>query len=162
MRALYADGGRAATQFVANLGNPGDELAMRFGGLLLQEPATAGEALLRRAVEACFEPRDSATTDALCEIAMAAENAYFESHKHPIPDLFCISTWFGGSEGHQPNDPPLYLTKLVPAKRQAYLSQMAAIQSTFKKILPGIGLRDKAERLTRCLENVIRDIENIT
>ncbi|MFH1568723.1 MAG: hypothetical protein ABIL09_12060, partial [Gemmatimonadota bacterium] len=87
VRQLHRDGGRAAEQFATTLANPSGEVTLRFMGALLAGVEADPEALLRRAVEATWEPRTTAALDGMVEVVRAAEEALFRRLAVPAAGL---------------------------------------------------------------------------
>jgi hypothetical protein len=158
LRALYADGGRAAEQFVTTLANPSGEISLRFMGMLLADVDADPGALLSSAVEATYHPSDRATLDGLVEMVSATERAYFENSGRtlgPGADLLYID---GGLLTKEDPSPETYLRDMSPAGRAAYAKAISAARDAFSKLQPRVGRTEKAALTGRCFETILEDI----
>ena len=158
IRALHADGGRAAEQFVTTLANPSGEISLRFMGMLLADVEADPGALLSSAVEAAYRPKDRPTLAGLVEMVRAVEQAYFENSGRklgPGADLLYID---GGLLTKEDPSPETYLRDMSPAGRAAYRKAVAAARDMFSKLQPRVGQTEKAALTARCFETVLQDI----
>jgi hypothetical protein len=55
---------------------------------------------------------------------------------------------------------PVYLTRrLKPEQRAQYRQDLSAIASTVRKLAPEVPEKVRIQRVLRCLDNVLKDIE---
>lgn len=160
VRELHADGARAVEQFVTTLSNPSGEVTLRFMGRLISDVTADPEKLLRDAVAATYEPRDTPTLDGLTERVRAAERAYFEhaGREEAPAGLFNVD---GGLMPHEEPSPESYLRAMSPEGRAAYAGVLDRIAHDFERLRPGIGRVEKADLTARCLHKVREDARRI-
>ena len=158
VKGLYADGGRAAEQFVTSLANPSGEVTLRFMGKLLADVEGDAEGMLRAAVKETYEPRDEVTLDGLVEVVRDAEEAYFGNADVPEVGLFYVD---GGLTCEQEPNPAVYLERMSEGERKDYARGIAECAAIFAKIEDGIGQRGKAELTARCLQTVREEAERL-
>ena len=158
LRELYEDGARAAEQFVTTRVNPSDEITLRFMGGLLSNVNADAETLLRDAVDATYEPVDTATRDGLTDIARAAEQAYFEHSGRDLESRMGLIRVDGGLMPEVDPSPETYLMDMSPEGRKAYAQTMAGISADLEKMRGGIGRTDRADLTTRCFRTILEDI----
>ena len=158
LRGLYDDGGRAVEQFTVALSNPGGEVALRFSGKMLSDVSRSPDAVLREAIEECFEPEDSATTDGLMEVFQRAENGFFQKagQDYGSVGLFYIDGGlFPGEEG----DRERYLLRMSADSLKSYEREIRVALSELERIKGGVGKLSKLERVRQSLNTVLSDIK---
>jgi len=161
LREIYEDGARAAEQFVTTRVNPSDEITLRFMGGLLSDVTADAETLLRNAVDATYEPVDTATRDGLADIARAAERAYFDHSGRDLESRMGLIHVDGGLMPKVDPSPETYLMDMSPEGRRAYAQAMAELSAEFEKMRGGIGRTDKANLTARCFRTILEDIGRI-
>ncbi len=160
LRALYEDGGRAVEQFTAALSNPGGEVTLRFSGKLLSDVHRSPDVALREAIEECFEPKDSATTDGLIGVFQCTEDGFFRNARHDYGSvgLFYIDGGlFPGEEG----DHERYLLRMSTDNLNSYEREIQTALSQLEKIKAGIGKLNKWEHVRQSLNTVLSDVKRI-
>jgi len=158
LRGLYDDGGRAVEQFTVALSNPGGEVTLRFSGKMLSDVSRSPDAVLREAIEECFEPEDSATTDGLMEVFQRAENGFFQKagQDYGSVGLFYIDGGlFPGEEG----DRERYLLRMSADSLKSYEREIRVALSELERIKGGVGKLSKLERVRQSLNTVLSDIK---
>ncbi|MFH1568117.1 MAG: hypothetical protein ABIL09_08975, partial [Gemmatimonadota bacterium] len=106
------------------------------------------EALLRRAVEATWEPRTTAALDGMVEVVRAAEEALFRRLAVPAAGLFYLD---GGLACDAEPNPATYLRAMSPRARQGYADELLAAVGRFEQVRDQLGTRAKAALTARCL-----------
>ena len=155
LHKLHEDGGRAAEQFVTTLANPSGEVTLRFMGGLLANVEADPETLLRAAVDATYEPRDSATLDGLVEVVRGAEKAFFQ-YGADTAEVGLFHMDGGLFDDREPN-PSVYLEQMSPESRGEYARTIEKIGADFSRVRGGVGQQEKAELTARCLLTVQED-----
>lgn len=154
LHCLFQDGGRACEFFFHILANPGDEVSFWLAGKTLADPNTSWEKHLQASVEQVFEVSEVATRDALCQLFLDAEEAYF---RHLPADL-CGTISLEPLVSNQPG-PPVYLTqRLTAAQRAAYEQEIQRLRAEAQRLLPNVPRPAKMEALLRCLDRVSREL----
>ena len=161
IRDLYADGARAAEQFVTTRVNPSDEITLRFMGGLLAGVDADAQGLQRAAVEATYEPRDGATLDGLVEMVQTAEQAYFKYSGRDLASRAGLFYVDGGLTPKVASNPPTYLLDMSRADRGNYVETITRMASNFEKLRPAVGQKETGERTARCFRSMIADVERI-
>ena len=55
--------------------------------------------------------------------------------------------------------PPIYITKrLTTEQRRQYRDELKSIADDMRKIAPGLSDKNRVQKISRCLENVILDL----
>lgn len=160
LRELHDDGGRGLEQFTVALSNPGGEVSLRFSGKLLSNVTRSPEAILREAIEECFEPENSAITDGLVEVFQRAENGFFQvaGQDYGLVGLFYIdSGLFPGKEG----DRERYLLRMSADNLNKYEQEIRMALVRLKQVKSGVGKLNKWEYLQKSLNTVLSNIERI-
>jgi hypothetical protein len=160
LRTLYDDGGRAVEQFTVALSNPGGEVTLRFSGKLLSDISRAPDAILREAIEECFEPKDSATTDGLMEVFQRAENGFFQNagHDYGSVGLFYID---GGLFPGEQGDRETYLLRMSADDLNNYEREIQTALNQLKQIKSNVSKLNKWEHVCQSLNTVLLDIRRI-
>lgn len=154
LAALWADGGRACEYFFHILANPGDEISMRLAGRILSAPDVPWERHLRLAVMDMFEVGRDAIADALAQLLLRAEDAYF---RH-LPSDICGTISLEPLVSDRPG-PPIYLTeRLTASQRAAYRADLQKLAPEFEKLVPEVGRPDKVRSILACVRNVLADL----
>jgi hypothetical protein len=147
----------AVEQFTVTLTNPGGEVTLRFMGKMLSNPSSSQEAVLREAIEECFEPKDSTTTDGLAEVFRSAENSYFQTagQTHGPAELFYIdSGLFPGPE----SDREQYLLRMSGDQLKSYENEIQSASRRLEQLKTCVGRLDKWEHVRKSLDTVLSDI----
>jgi hypothetical protein len=160
LRELYDDGGRAVEQFTLALSNPGGEVTLRFMGKMLSDFSQSPESALREAIEECFQPKDSATTDGLMKVFQRAENGFFQAvgQAYGQVGLFYID---GGLFPGEKGDRETYLLRMSSEGLKIYEREMEAALNQLEKVKSGVGKSNKWEHVRQSLNTVLSDIEKI-
>ncbi|MBC8233997.1 hypothetical protein H8E77_30995 [bacterium] len=160
LRALYDDGGRAVEQFTVALSNPGGEVTLRFIGKLLSDVSRSPDAVLREAIEECFEPKDSTTTDGLMEVFQRAENGFFSNsgRDYGSVGLFYID---GGLFPGEKGDRETYLLRMLADNLNNYEHEIQVALRQLEQIKAGVGRLNKWEDVRQSLNTVLLDIKRI-
>src|SRR5262249_44120898 len=82
---LDADGGRAAELFCRTPDNPGDEGSFRLHCTVLREPGRPVGPLVGDIVGELYRPRTTGARDALVDLFLRAERAFFDRWRQPRP-----------------------------------------------------------------------------
>jgi len=158
LQELSAEGGRACEYFFHILANPGDEISLWLAGKVLSDPARFWEKHLEDSVEELYEVRKKPIRDALAQIFLDAEQAYFRHLPARMSGTISMEPLVSDKPG-----PPVYLTKrLSAAQRAAYAMELAGIKSRAEKLLPEMPqpAKPRMERVIRCLSNAAKDAGN--
>jgi hypothetical protein len=157
---LYDDAGKAVEQFTVALSNPGGEVTLRFNGKLLSDVSRSPGAVLSEAIEECFEPQDSATTDILMEVFQCAENGFFQNagHDYGSVGLFYID---GGLFPGEHGDLETYLLRMSKEDLNNYEREIQSALSQLKQIKSGVGKPEKWEHVRQSLNTVLLDIKSL-
>lgn len=158
LRELHDDGGRAVEQFTVALSNPGGEVTLRFSGKLLSDVSRSPDAVLREAIEECFEPKDSATTDGLVEVFQRAENGYFQvagQDRGSVGLFYIDGGLFPGEEG----DRERYLMRMSKDDLNSYEREIKAALNLLEGIKEGVGKPSKWEHVRQSLSTVLSDVK---
>lgn len=155
VRKLYADGGRAIEQFVTTLANPSGEITLRFMGGLMSDVDADPYSLLQNAVERTYASADQTTLDALTEIVVEAERAFFDNAPPHAPvGLIYLD---GGLEYAAEPNPARYLRDMTPERRAAYAQIMTQLAARFERLRPALTEQAKADLTARCFATAIAD-----
>jgi hypothetical protein len=154
MQKLFADGGRACEFFFHILANPSSELTWHVAGRTLAEPQAALEKHLHAALEELYQPRDTATRDALGQFFLKAEDAYMRYMPEESCGTLSLEPLVGNRAG-----PPIYLRdRLKPDQRAAYAAQIESLVSESEKLQTGLRSPVRSGRIRRCLSAVREDL----
>jgi hypothetical protein len=147
-------------QFTVALSNPGGEVTLRFSGKLLSDISRAPDAILREAIEECFEPKDSATTDGLMEVFQRAENGFFQNagHDYGSVGLFYID---GGLFPGEQGDRETYLLRMSADDLNNYEREIQTALNQLKQIKSNVSKLNKWEHVCQSLNTVLLDIRRI-
>lgn len=157
LQQLAADGGRACEYFFHIMANPGDEVSLRLAGKVLAEPGVAWEKHLEVAIEQVFGVSRRSTRDALAQLLLNAEEAYF---KHLDPKL-CGTISMEPLIGDQPGKPVYLIEKLNAAQRQAYQTDLQALKAEAQKLLPDVPQKAKMAMAIRGMTHVLKDLQEL-
>ncbi len=157
-RKLAEDGGQAVMIQGAPLVNPGEEATLRCSGKLALDPFRSVKSVLCETIEEMFAPKTSGITEELADIFWSAEKAYFASALfYPDGGEIHLEPLCGKITG-----PPIYLqAHMYSHNIQEYEAAIIDIKSRFSKIEKEVNDRDRANRLTKCLDAVLDDIHTI-
>jgi len=153
---LAAEGGRACEYFFHILANPGDKLSFWLAGKVLSNPNASWEKQLSESVEELYEVSKSSLRDALVQIFLDSEQAYFRHLPSRISGTISLEPLISSKSG-----PPVYLTKRLSAEQRAtYASELASIKTRAERLLHDLpqGAKDKTGGVVRCMSNVLRDV----
>jgi len=154
LQELAAEGGRACEYFFHILANPADELSFWLAGKVLSDPTQSWEKHLEDSVEEIYQTRKKATRDALAQIFLDAEEAYFR-HLPRMSGTISMEPLVSDKPG-----PPIYLTKRLSAEQRAvYASELTGIKARAEKLLTEMpqSVKAKLELVIRCMSNVLKD-----
>ena len=160
LRALSDDGGEAVEQFTVALSNPSGEVTLRFSGKLLSDVSRSPDAVLREAIEECFEPKDSTTTDGLMEVFQRAESGFFSNsgRDYGSVGLFYID---GGLFRGEQCDRETYLLQMSADNLNGYEREIQVALSQLEQIKAGVRRLNKCEHVRQSLNTVLSDITKI-
>lgn len=163
LRALSDDGGRACEYFFHIAANPGDELSLHVAGRALADPETPWRTHLQAAVEHLYGVKRTTIRDALCDLFMRAEDAYF---RHLPPDQ-CGTVSLeplvdAKSDGLDHPGPPVYLQRLSADQRAAYRADLLRLAADAATLRPDVPRPGKLDRVARCLKNALLDLDRLS
>jgi hypothetical protein len=157
LSALYQDGGRACEYFFHILKNPGDEVSFWVAGKLLSDPGTSWQKHLYATIAQLYGTKGHVTSD-LAELFVRAEDAYLR-HK---PDLRSGTISLEPLEEDHAG-PPQYLTKrFSQVERKAYRAEIEKLIPAFRAVTPDVPEKARMRLITRCLKNVLKDIDSVS
>lgn len=178
IKQLYRDGGRAMEYYMGPVVNPGVEMNILVGGLLLSNVDRDIDDVLNEAIEVLYKPNDAKTCHRLAAIFKRAEDAYFDNRMlcrnglDGYSDAGKLKMWrelgvthlFGTSPG-----PATYLCDcavdgkpMMNSKgRNAYKDELLAMLDEIEMIEGNIKEVGKLERIKLCITNILTDIETI-
>lgn len=153
----YADGARGCMFYQGPMLNPSTEINVAAGGRMLCDPTRPPEEALSDAIAHYYQPRSTAAHEALTELFLRAEEAYFgqwdetrfNQAGRPMPGEFMLDRHlFGTSPG-----PATYLMEpfLDSPGRLAYKRALRAILSDLDAIPAGAIDEPRRERIRRSL-----------
>ncbi|MBI2302695.1 MAG: hypothetical protein HYU66_27630 [Armatimonadetes bacterium] len=159
IREHYDDGARGCMFYQGPMINPGTEINVAVGGLMLRDPHRNVEEALAEALDHYYRPKTDAVRRKLVEIFQLGEEGYFgqwveqrflDAHHAPAPGEFMFDCHlFGTCPG-----PAAYLHEpfLDTAGRVAYGQALQEILRQVDALPPGAA---DAERLSRIRRSVI-------
>ena len=110
---------------------------------------------MHAALEELYQPRDTATREALARFFLEAEEAYL---RH-LPKDECGTLSLEPLVGNGPG-PPVYLRdRLKPEQRVAYAAEIERLSGVFSKLQPALKFKPRAERVAACLAAVRKDVQ---
>jgi hypothetical protein len=123
----------------------------------LSDVSRSPAAVLHEAIEECFEPKDSATTDGLIEVFQRAENGFFQNagHDYGSVGLFYID---GGLFPGEAGDRETYLLRMSTDDLNNYEREMQTALRRLQQIKAGVGKPNKWEQVRQSLNTVLSDI----
>lgn len=155
LQQLSEEGGRACEYFFHILANPGDELSFWLAGRTMSDPASPWKKHLISSVEELYPGSKITTRDALVELFLDAEEAYFKHLPAESSGTISMEPLVSDRPG-----PPVYLTKRLNSRqRAAYAEDLKGIQARFEKLLPDVPQKDKMRTIIGCLVNARKDAE---
>jgi hypothetical protein len=155
---LFGDGGRACEYFFHILNNPGDEISFWMAGKALADPETDWHKHLSSSLQELYLTTHRSVIEGLSDIFIRAEEAYMRY----------LPSFRSGTISMEPLDedhagPPIYITKRLSADQQRqYREELKAIAADVRKIAPGVPDKNRVRKISRCLENVIADLGDLT
>lgn len=151
---LNADGGAACEYFFHILENPADEISFWVAGKMLREPQTAWRSHLASSLEELYRTSRRTALDALAEIFLRAEDAYFRHVPAIRSGTISIEPLVEDHPG-----PRIYITKGLTAEQRAlYRDELKTIRADLLKLGPDVPEKNRVQKISRCLENVIADL----
>ena len=124
-------------------------------GRTLADPQAPLEKHLRAVLEELYQPRDTATRDALAQFFLEAEEAYL---RH-LPRDECGTLPLEPLVGNRPG-PPVYLRdRLKPGQRAAYAAEMERLSGMFSRLQPALQSKLRVQRIVACLAAVRKDLQ---
>jgi hypothetical protein len=154
LAGLAADGGHACEYFMHIRANPGDEVTFHVAGKLLHDIGTPWQTYLRQTLEELYGVTRPATSDALFELFVRAEQAYMTRIKTFGSGDISMEPLVGDSPG-----PPVYLTKRMTVDgRKAYGKDLLEAAAGFRKVRADVPDKARIDLILRCLDNVQKDI----
>ncbi|MEW5979499.1 MAG: hypothetical protein AB1898_27195 [Acidobacteriota bacterium] len=155
LQELASEGGKACEYFFHILDNPGDELSTWLAGKVLSSPEESWEQHLEDSVEQLYRTSRRTTTDALTELFLDAEEAYFKHMPPRMSGTISMEPLVTDKAGF-----PIYLTKrLNPDQRQAYASDLQRLRQRAERLLPDVPEKARMKKVVSCLTNVLKDLE---
>jgi hypothetical protein len=154
---LSLDGGRACEIFFHILANPGDEVSLSMAGKMLADPTGSWERYVQESVEEAFGASSPTTRDALSELLLNAEDAYFKN----LPATYCGTVTLEPLVSSRPGQ-PVYLTRRLNAQqRSEYRKDLEKLRAAAERIQPSVPRKDKMERVVRCLSRVMEELDQL-
>jgi hypothetical protein len=155
IRDLAADGGRACEYFFHILANPGDEISLHAAGRALRQPQIDWRKHLADSIEEVFALHKTAQVDALAELFIDAEEAYFRHLPPGVSGTISMEPLESDKPGR-----PVYLTeRLNPAQRKDYRESLTRLAGRFAKLAPDIPDVIRMGKIERSIGRVIADID---
>lgn len=156
IKSLHEDGGRAFEFFDGPLNNPQYDLMTCFVGLLLKKPDLTCEQALSQVVERMFAPKTRQTAGDIAHWLLDLEHAYMSR----VGDISSGEFDFEPLKGETAGE-PIYLARLSADALAGYEADL----SRYFKELPGLaadcGRPGELSLITRCLDNVLRDVQQV-
>jgi hypothetical protein len=184
LKRLHGDGSRSCELYLGPLVNPSTEINVFCNGRLLEDVRREPADNLGEAIEVLYRPKSQAEGDRLAEIFLRAEAAFFASWTPrrnwglPAPYTDGIEGLFEWSEKHPERAVPgeLFLEPLLGSEpgfpvylsvhmtregRRRYRRELQELRKMASAL--GRGFRDdgRIERIGRCLDNVLRDLDTV-
>jgi len=155
LRDLADDGGRACEYFYHILANPGDEVSFYVAGKTMMDMRTPWREHLRTTIEELYRVTRTSTLDALVNLFIQAEDAYFTR----IPAVFSGTISMEPLVGDRPG-PPVYLTERMTAEqRRSYAVDLENIAEGFRRIAADVPERARVAKILQCIQNVNADLK---
>jgi hypothetical protein len=141
--------------------NPGVETNIAFGGRKLNEVDGDNRALLGEVLEKLYRPRDPRAAQALTDLFVEAEEAFFASFDPLLPQgglprgEIHLCPLFGKSPG-----PPIYLRDcMTPKGRKAYGRRLRGLLKTLDRLAPRLRGQGREARIGACIRGTLADLE---
>lgn len=157
LQQLAADGGRACEFYYHILANPGDEISLWVAGKVLSDPAVPLEKHIQDSVEAVFQISQAATRDRVVELLLRSEDAYFQY----LPAGECGTISMEPLVSDHPGSAVYLSQRLNRQQRETYGKELQSIQSGFKQLIPDIPHKGKVEKIVRCIDQVLQDLDQL-
>lgn len=164
LRDLLEDGGDAVQRYILPLVNPGAEVGYFFDGMMLADMNRDPLRALGAALDAVFAPRTAGARDALIEVWTSVEDGYLDNSRDGrSPQTVGLTNvhYSGTVPGAALADRPEYLLRMKPAGLAKYASTLAQAQATVAKVRDGLGNRESAARLERCIGLALADVRRV-
>lgn len=185
LKSLYSDGGRACEYYMGPTVNPGTEVNIYFGGLLLSNIDKEIGEILRLTLDKLYVPKNSEYLGIITEIFIDAENAFFDNWKPSIkpfelPEKFAgdVETLRFWSEktpertipgelfleplvGLKPGEPIYLKNNMSEEGLRRYKTELEKISERVNKIKTGFDDSGRISRISECISNTIKDINQI-
>jgi hypothetical protein len=185
LKSLYEDGGRACEYYMGPTANPGTEVNILSGGLLLSDIKRDNKNILVEVIDRLYKPKTESASNDLVEIFIHAENAFFnnwspcvepfELPEEYAKDVETLMTWSVNTPertvpgelfleslvGKNPGD-PIYITNNMKSEGRAnYKKELNCILDNLHKIGNEYDDGGRIKKIEICIKNVIQDLEMI-
>ena len=184
LKRLHGDGSRACEPYLGPLANPSTEINVFCNGRLLQDVRREPAEVLREAIDVLYRPRSRGDGDRLAEVFLRAEGAFFDSwsprRNWGLPDAYTdgIEGLFEWSVEHPERAVPgeLFLEPLLGSEpgfpvylsvhmtregRKGYRRELGELRKMVSRLGRGFDDGGRIERIRRCLEGVLGDLDAV-
>jgi hypothetical protein len=185
LKSLYRDGGRACEFYMGPTINPGTEVNILFGGLLLSDIEKSISDVLTDTIERLYKPKTEAAGKDLLSLFLRSEAAFFENwtpktEPYELPEEFSadVETLMSWSKttpertvpgelfleplvGVQPGEAVYLMHNMDKEGRKKYKKEMEEIYKDLNEFGDEFKDKGRVERIRVCIKNIIKDLEYI-
>ncbi|MGH2534815.1 MAG: hypothetical protein ACRDJW_21355 [Thermomicrobiales bacterium] len=153
---LAASGGGACELFFRITANPGDEISLLTCGRLLNDPDGNWRRCLMASVREVYEPADDATAEAVADLFLQAEAAYFDN-AHEMTRVGTISMEPLVSD--HAGEPVYLIDHMDSAALDRYETALREVQADALRLVDAVAAPERVRKIARCIDGVMRDID---
>jgi hypothetical protein len=152
---LHADGGRAAEIFCRTPDNPSDEVSFRVHCALLGDPERPLEPLVADVIADLYNPRTAFVRDALADLFVRAERAFFERWQ---PPRLGAPIYLERLSIDRPGE-PTYLTQQMSSDGlHGYERDLEALRDEVDRLMPEVGDQARLRRVGYSIDGALGDV----
>ncbi|WP_086735897.1 DUF4082 domain-containing protein [Erythrobacter colymbi] len=154
LKRLYADGGRAAENFMRMLANPGDEVSVAMILQYERNPASDLNANLTAFLQETYAPVDAVALEELRTLFVDAENAYFNN---AYSENSLVEAYYNFYDRGRP-----YLRDNMSAQGRAnYRAALVSLIARAQALQGRVGNSAKVADIITCMRAVIAQIDEL-
>jgi len=185
LKSLHDDGGRVCEFYLGPTINPGTEINIYAGGLILSGIERNLESILKETLKKLYKPYKDSYLESIAEIFLDAEDAFFNNWEpcikpFELPEEFAadvetLVTWSKNTPertvpgelfleplvGIGPGEPIYLINNMTEKGRKSYKKDLEGIIMQIEEIKEGFDDGGRISRIITCIKNVIADINII-
>jgi len=158
LQTFYADGGRAAENYMHLIANPGDEISMRLTAAVELEPSADWLDLLAGILDDVYKPVDAVTRSQLVDVFLEAEDAYFDNANPPPLNVVRLEPLVSSTVG-----PPIYVMEPIMnrSQRKRYRLALEQLKARAKELTSHVGNGVRMNDVVRSIAHALVDVIDV-